>query len=435
MKGTKSIENNEGAERAEGKRAGFVRLFERYDFRNEEHFLRFAKWLIFILLVLVETLVLLQRLDGVLKDGGWWTFYAPLGIAVLLTLSMGIKLFALKQEKRRAYLYIFDGILATSFLFFVGSWYPFTVYILILTPVYFDEKRMKESWVIFAVSILLYMFAYAVQAYIQEGEPTWNLLLLGRLTFGFILGITAHFLLVQIVLAFYRQYLKLDKALTELSDSKKELEKAYAVVAEVSALQERQRIAKEIHDTVGHSLTTVIMQTEAAKRIVASNPTEAENKLISANLRARQALEEIRSGVHLLSGAPQRQTLQRAFLDIIHESTDGTGIIIRSDIAEVEASTAKERFLCNTLKEGISNGLRHGGATAFWVELKETAGQISFLLSDNGKGQVGESLQKGFGLTTMEERARALGGEITFFSEEGEGFEIRLTLPSEGGKV
>ena len=239
-----------------------------------------------------------------------------------------------------------------------------------------------------------------------------------------------HFVVVQVGLAFYRQFLRLEKALNELDESKKELEKAYGVVAEVTALEERQRIAKEIHDTAGHSLTTVIMQTEAAKLIVESNPVEAKSKIVAANLQAKHALEELRDSVHLLSGQRQNQTLKEALESIIHESTDGTGIIVRSDIQETEVSSAKHRFLCNSLKEGISNGLRHGKATAFWFELKSENGEIKFLLSDNGKGVKTDEWKTGFGLSSMQKRAKSFGGEVAFATEEG--FELTITLPKEG---
>jgi signal transduction histidine kinase len=85
--------------------------------------------------------------------------------------------------------------------------------------------------------------------------------------------------------------------------------------------------------------------------------------------------------------------------------------------------------LCNTLKEGISNGLRHGRATAFWFECKEEKGEICFLLSDNGGGVPLDKLRFGFGLTGMKDRAKSLGGEISFASEKDEGFEIHLRLP------
>ena len=176
------------------------------------------------------------------------------------------------------------------------------------------------------------------------------------------------------------------------------------------------------------------MQTETAKLMIDKNPQEAKSKLIAANLQAKHALEELRDSVHLLSGNNAGNTLKQALLDIIHESTDGTGITIRSEIEEITVSPAKSRFLCNTLKEGISNGLRHGGATAFWFELKTEDDKLNFLLSDNGKGVQTDKLALGFGLTSMKDRARSLGGEVSVSSEAGEGFELRLTLPTDTEK-
>ena len=176
------------------------------------------------------------------------------------------------------------------------------------------------------------------------------------------------------------------------------------------------------------------MQTEAAKLIIDERPEEAKSKIIAANLQARHALEELRDSVHLLSGLTDSKTLKTALLEVIHESTDGTGINIRSEIVDVDVSPAKHRFLCNTLKEGISNGLRHGGATAFWFELKIVEDSLKFTLSDNGKGVTGQ-VRAGFGLTTMQQRAMSLGGEVEFESDIEEGFELRLTLPMDKEEI
>ena len=97
----------------------------------------------------------------------------------------------------------------------------------------------------------------------------------------------------------------------------------------------------------------------------------------------------------------------------------------------MQVSPKKHRFICNTLKEGISNGLRHGNATAFWFELKEENEEIHFLLSDNGKGLDMQDFLAGFGLSAMQDRAKSLGGEVRFHSEKDEGFEVYLTLPLE----
>ena len=417
-----------------GLRAYFVRLFGKYDFRNESQFVFFGKWLIFIVLLFVELLILLQQLDGFSENGGWGNLIALLVVVFVLTLSEALDLFALKKKnKGKIVFYIFEAVSACCLLFFTVGTYPIIVYMLVLTEFYISTEKTKPSFWLFFMSVPLYAVCYGSQVAIRIGADV-NLFQMFRQSLGTIVALGAHFLAVHIALAFYRQFLRLDRALRELAESKKELEKAYEVVAEVTALEERQRIAKEIHDTAGHSITTVIMQTEAAKRILESSPEEAKGKIIAANLQAKHALEELRDSVHLLSGATENRTLKDALIGIIHESTDGTGITIRSEIENAEVSEAKYRFLCNTLKEGISNGLRHGGATAFWFELKRKENALVFLLSDNGKGVAIDELKRGFGLKTMQERARSLGGEIAFQSEQGEGFEIRLTLPTDTEK-
>ncbi len=412
-----------------GFRTYFARLFEKYDIRNARRFVTFGKWLLFIILVFVELLALAEHILSFEERGGWKTLGALIALSSALALSQALKLFVFKGNGIKVGFYVLDTLAACGFTFLTRGLYPMVLFMLILTEFYITAEKSRLSFVLLCVSSPLYVAAQVLQAYLLQGGG--DILILITQSFSSLFALIVQFIVVQVALAFYRQFLRLDKTLGELNESKKELEKAYAVVAEVTALEERQRIAKEIHDTAGHSITTVIMQTETAKLIIDKNPQEAKNKLIAANLQAKHALEELRDSVHLLSGNHAGNTLKQALLDIIHESTDGTGITIRSEIDDISVSSAKFRFLCNTLKEGISNGLRHGGATAFWFELKTDAEKLNFLLSDNGKGVQTDGFSLGFGLTSMKERARSLGGEVRFSSEADEGFELKLVLPTD----
>ncbi len=404
----------------------FFRLFGKYDFRDKEQFIAFGKWLLFVLLIAMEGLILLNHFAtfGVER---WQVIIAIVALEGLLTLSQALKLFTFNSGKM--WLYALDAALACVFLLLTDSFYPIVVFLIVLMEFYILADGLKPTVIMLCVGCVIYEVGLIVRQYLLFDG--YSLLSMFTQSLGTLLAFLLHFLVVEVGLAFYRQFLRLRKTLTELDQSKKELEKAYEVVAEVTALEERQRIAKDIHDTAGHSITTVIMQTEAAKRIVEKNPEEAKAKIIAANLQARHALEELRDSVHLLSGMQGADTLKTALENIVHESTDGTNLTVRYEIGDVEVLPAKHRFLCNTLKEGISNGLRHGGATAFWFELKEQNGTIAFLLSDNGKGLNMKDLKLGFGLSAMQERARSLGGEVRFETEKDEGFELHLFLPSD----
>ncbi len=407
-------------------RAYFLRLFGKYDLRNERQFHYFWKCLIFSALVIV---VAILALGHVYTFGVDYRFVLLLCFGGALLIVDGLKILLSSHGKLRKSLYVLEASFAALFMFITDVGVAMFIYVLVLTELYFSAERTRPSIILFAVALPLYVIGYLIRHYFLFPSMKDFLPFLTDLI-SVVFTLLLHFVVVQVGLAFYRQFLRLEKALNELDESKKELEKAYGVVAEVTALEERQRIAKEIHDTAGHSLTTVIMQTEAAKLIVESNPVEAKSKIVAANLQAKHALEELRDSVHLLSGQRQNQTLKEALESIIHESTDGTGIAVRSDIQETEVSSAKHRFLCNSLKEGISNGLRHGKATAFWFELKSENGEIKFLLSDNGKGVKTDEWKTGFGLSSMQKRAKSFGGEVAFATEEG--FELTITLPKEG---
>ena len=417
-----------GGEKREEKnfRNQFLRLFGRLNFKNEEQFLYFAKWGVFFALLVAELLMMLQMKNEFKEEGGWIKLIVLLTSISILTASEAIQLFAVRGKAKFVF-YAIDALAACGCLFFAYGTYPLVFYMLALTQFYIGSETFSGSVIVYGVSMPLYALIYGLQGdFTKFGNTSfWNILVHG---FGAVSAMTAHFIVAQVALAFYRQYLRLNKAVKDLNESQKKLQKAYELVAEVTALEERQRIAKEIHDTAGHSITTVIMQTETAKRIIDSNPEEAKSKIVAANLQAKHALEELRDSVHLLSGRTEKHTLKTALQNILNESMDGTGIVIRSAIEDAQVSESKFRFLCNSLKEGISNGLRHGGATAFYFELSVTE-KIEFLLSDNGKGLNGEMLKAGFGLSAMKDRVKHFGGAVEFKTEEEEGFEIRIILP------
>lgn len=422
--------NNSSSERKPEHRFRWLRFFEKPDFRVEKEFIEFGKRLLFAVLLIAEVLILLQFVPSAVRGRKWWALSAAIAIEIVLAVTEAVKLFAVRGFRNKICCYVIDFVAAFAITVLTGSMYLCTLYLIILTEFYISSEKILPSAILCAVCMAVYVLTLGVSSYfLPSGGMSFFAVV--AVSFNDLVVMLVHFLLVNFCVRFYRQYLRLIGALKQLDESKAELQKAYDNLAEVTALEERQRIARDIHDTAGHSITTVIMQTEAAKLIVDTRPEEAKSKIIAANLQAKHALEELRESVHLLSGVSEKSTLKNALEAILNESSDGTGIKIRSDIDDVSVSDAKYRFLCNALKEGISNGLRHGGATAFWFELKQSNGKLRFLLSDNGSGAAMEHLKEGFGLSGLSGRAEAFGGEIWFESEPGEGFDIHLILPAD----
>ncbi len=422
-------------------------MANRKKFRLEAEFLE--KWgnvLIFCLLVFVEILLIFGNWNTVYfsRVRAWWVV---LPVCTLLAAENAVKIWGLHAFRDKIACYVLDIVLLTVLTVFTDGTLISTLYIVILSEFYLGQKSIASNIAMCVASIVLFLVAFAVSGALKGESVHVSSLIAGA--FNDLLLLVLHFLGFNLAIQIWRKNReladtlgelgesnkKLQAAYGELEESNKKLQAAYRELHEVTALEERQRIAKDIHDTAGHSITTIIMQTEAAKLVIDSDPEDAKRKIAAANLQARNALEELRESVHLLSGATQELSLRDALLSIVHESTDGTGIVIRTDIDDIALCEAKRRFLCNTLKEGISNGLRHGNATAFYFELKERGDKIAFLLSDNGKGMDSSLLRKGFGLNGICARAEALGGSVLCETEPDEGFELRIDLPADNDKA
>lgn len=214
----------------------------------------------------------------------------------------------------------------------------------------------------------------------------------------------------------------------ELKTAYNDLNKAYRNLEEMSVLKERNRIAREIHDTVGHTITTVIVEMEAGRMLAEKDTALALVKYEMAHEQASKSLEELRKSVRLLSGENHPMNLRDSVLDILEETQIHMGINIKYFVDVPEDVDFKlSGLIIRALKEGIANGIRHGKSTAFFFKLLNENHKLYFLLQDNGSGC--DVINPGFGTDNMKKSVEESGGEIEFKSEAGEGFEIEFRLP------
>ena len=409
-----------------------MNLKERFD-RNPlpyQKLVAIGKVLIFLALVLVLIILAVDCRDMYFE--GIRAIVVILPVSAALLIENAVKLFAIRTFKRRIVCYVIDLAFLLVLTCFSGGRLISTLFIVILSEFYLSQEKLVGNIAMGVCSVVLYLAMLALSQLLRA-EPVELDMLISN-AFNDLIVFALHFLLVNFLLLIYRKNEEIAQRAKELAESNQKLAEAMEKLKEVTALEERQRIAKDIHDTAGHSITTVIMQTEAAKLALENDPAGAKRSIVAANLQAKHALEELRESVHLLSGREGGESLRDMLVGIVHESTDGTGIAVRYDIDDITLCDAKSRFLCNTLKEGISNGLRHGKATAFYFELKKGEKDAEFLLSDNGTGMDISALKEGFGLRGMHSRAASLGGSVWFETELDEGFEIHLRLPLDGGR-
>jgi len=219
--------------------------------------------------------------------------------------------------------------------------------------------------------------------------------------------------------------------LDELRRTQSQLE---AVSRDAGAMGERERLAREIHDTVAQDLTGLVLLVQRTRReLVAGSPTVGETiDLLEEN--ARSALADTRSLV--ATSAPVALTgdgIVSALERLAERFTRETGIAVEVTGAVPELARETEVVLLRCAQEGLANVRRHSGAVTAWLHLFARDGSVGLMVGDSGDGFDPRTLTEGFGLSGMRARLDLVGGGLHIRSRPGEGTEITATLPLAAG--
>lgn len=220
-----------------------------------------------------------------------------------------------------------------------------------------------------------------------------------------------------------------------LAEDNEQLRIAAIELEQKAKLEERTRISREIHDSVGHTLTSAItgLQT-AAHALRKNNDTIALEMIERTQLSIRGGLNDVRTSVQLLRenkpGIPFKSELVGLVQDTIRQT--GTEIAYHIDPTLPELPPMVEITIYRALQEGLTNGLRHGAGTQFRFSLTHRANLLRFVLSDNGRAP--HPIVPGFGLKAMEERVADVGGELAVIAGAyPDGVTLEITIPFHPG--
>ncbi|WP_276736728.1 sensor histidine kinase [Bacillus sp. (in: firmicutes)] len=209
----------------------------------------------------------------------------------------------------------------------------------------------------------------------------------------------------------------------ELTESHLALHLYAKQVEELTAIHERNRMAREIHDTVGHKMTALLVQLQLLREWQKRDAQKAEETVGVCETLAREALDDVRLSVRTLQTENDPsliETLKQLTKDFYKNAGVTTEFTVSGDPAMIPLSL--HPTLVRTVQEALTNAKRHGGATACSIQLACTTDRISLVIKDDGKGNPDAAL--GFGLLNMKKRAAEHGGMIRFESERDQGFTV-----------
>lgn len=227
-----------------------------------------------------------------------------------------------------------------------------------------------------------------------------------------------------LIIAIFAQYNKTEKEkkdtlYRELLDTHKKLKEYTEEVRRLSIIEEKNRIARDIHDNLGHNMTALIMQLQMSEHYMNQKNQSKSKELLEKSIQtAKDSLTGIREVVETLRGKDIIYFPQKPLRKLIDEFSEKTKTLIDLNVrGEVATNDDLNTAIYHILQESLTNAVRHGNATKIFVEIDYSDNAIEFSIRDNGKGA--KSINEGYGLKGIRERVENLGGKIEFKSSNG----------------
>ncbi|UNK19534.1 hybrid sensor histidine kinase/response regulator transcription factor [Paenibacillus sp. N3/727] len=211
-----------------------------------------------------------------------------------------------------------------------------------------------------------------------------------------------------------------------IQEQRRVLEQHLTKIEQLTIMEERNRLSRELHDTIGHTLTSIIVGIESMRP---SCPQALDARLETIVNLARRGLDNIRKQLHHLSQPQSPLLLTESLQQLVEEFTKSTGVTVHFRIFGHEAKVSKRFSFClhRCLQEALTNAVRHGKANTLSIHLFFDEHELRLQIEDNGVGI--EHVNFGFGLSGMKERLMELSGQMSIHSTPDVGTLIVCSLP------
>lgn len=221
--------------------------------------------------------------------------------------------------------------------------------------------------------------------------------------------------------------------LSQLTKANSELQNYANLTEKIAENRERKRIARDIHDTVGHALTGIAAGIDAVTILMDVQPEAAKKQMQKISAAAKQGLKDVRQVLkQMRPGALKNYTLQASLTKMLKEYSDLSHVKINFNYhwGKVTFPKTTEDVIFRIIEETVTNSLRHGHASQIDIDCQNTSEYYRMVLHNNGKSAA--KFKPGFGLTQMKERVAIINGQISFDGHNG--FTTTVLIPKKGSE-
>lgn len=319
------------------------------------------------------------------------------------------------------------------------------IYLIICDALFRFKENKYVKWLTIPLSLLLIISNYDffntlfplvnADAYFEVYTSTTRGLLQVGINFLDIINLLFFILFLMIYIANeVQENERMTQELIMVHQVNHELENYAAVSEKIAEDKERKRLAREIHDTLGHALTGIAAGVDACIAMIDINPEATKKQLMVISKVVRQGIVDVRNSLNKLRpGALEQHGFKGAIENMIEEFTSVSDLTISLDyrLDKVDFKNTKEDILFRVIQESVTNAVRHGDATHIDISLYIEDNSLYLKIQDNGQGC--EEIHYGFGLKQMKERLGMINGKVAYDGHHG--FLTIVTIPLQEGEL
>ncbi len=319
------------------------------------------------------------------------------------------------------------------------------IYLIFCDALFRFKENKYVKWLTIPLSLLLIISNYDffntlfplvnADAYFEVYTSTTRGLLQVGINFLDIINLLFFILFLMIYIANeVQENERMTQELIMVHQVNHELENYAAVSEKIAEEKERKRLAREIHDTLGHALTGIAAGVDACIAMIDINPEATKKQLMVISKVVRQGIVDVRNSLNKLRpGALEQHGFKGAIENMIEEFTSVSDLTISLDyrLDKVDFENTKEDILFRVIQESVTNAVRHGDATHIDISLYIEDNSLYLKIQDNGQGC--EEIHYGFGLKQMKERLGMINGKVAYDGHHG--FLTIVTIPLQEGEL
>lgn len=345
------------------------------------------------------------------------------------------------RNKTINYLYsLLEVVISVILIFLIYLSYNGIILFVFCDCMYYLKKGLKYQVLLVALGLIYLLANYEIVTYfyplvnIEEYFLVYDasirncLIIIKRLLEGFNIILFIIFMIIYI-LKQIQENEYISKKLSMVAMINKKMQKYVIVTEKFGEKNERKRLARELHDTIGHALAGMAVGVDACITMIDKNPQLAKAQLKVISKAIRKGMKDVRNSLNKMRpDFLQQYRLKEAIEKMKEEISNVTDLKINLNyqIDETGFDTKIEDILFRVIQESITNSIRHGLATVVDINIYKENNLLCLKIKDNGKGC--KAINYGFGLKQMVERVSQIRGDINFYSENGFTTEIKIPL-------